>query len=236
MACLLSIQPCAPNRVFQPEYPDPRWHYHLKEIAMTTRVKPKRAKAAKKASRAKPKLVGRTTRSPAKRANRSRRPKRPKKANGRGKTPVKRGRKAASRAAKSHARAADVKPADSNAIDRPQSASGRMHAVTTTARELTTPKPRPAGPTRQQRKKATNEQGFGFKQIEERYTARGKTGIAAERRETVREVDEELETEGVGQGQPAAGFVDYDKQEHTPDKAEEEGEERVDVVAPAEEE
>ena len=137
-------------------------------------------------------------------------------------------RKAGAKAAKSRARAAAVMPVGG---EGKSSASGRMHRVPRgRMKELSASKPRPAGATRQQRMKATNEQGLGFKQIEERYTAPEKTGVAADRRKSVREVDEELEADGVEQGKPAAGFVDYDKQERTPDADEEE---KVDFVAPA---
>jgi hypothetical protein len=200
---------------------------------MATRTKPRSAK--KTPTRAKSKRAAETTRSPAKRSlSRRKAVGKGRRASAPGKRGAKSKRKSARKAAVAHARAAGVKPVGGAAKS---AASGRMHRVTRgRTKELSAPKPRPAGATRQQRKKATGEQGFGFKQIEERYTAPGKTGVAAERRESVREVDEELEVEGVGQGKPAAGFVDYDKQERTPDEAEEEGAEKVDFVAPVEEE
>jgi hypothetical protein len=199
---------------------------------MATRTKPRSAK--KKPARAKSKRAAKTTRSPKRSAKPRKAVRKGRRASAPGKRGAKTRRKSARKAAVDHARAAGVKPVGG---EGKSAASGRMHRVTRgRTKELSAPKPRPAGATRQQRKKATGEQGFGFKQIEERYTAPGKTGVAAERRESVREVDEELEVEGVGQGKPAAGFVDYDKQERTPDEAEEEGAEKVDFVAPAEEE
>jgi hypothetical protein len=203
---------------------------------MAARTQKKPAPRAAKSRRTRPlqksKRASRKAQAPRKpaRTNGGRKPKRTprrKPNGGRRQAPVKRGAAGAAKAATMHARRAGVKPEGSPEL---ASASGRMHAIPrrkSRTKELAAPKPRPAGLTRQQRKKATNEEAFGFKQIEERLsTTRGKTGIAAERRKSVPEFEDEVKEGGVEQANE--GYVDYDKQERT---AEEEPE--VDIEAPA---
>jgi hypothetical protein len=200
---------------------------------MATKAKSPARKSSRAAKRPRASKKTGARRQPAKRANGSRRPKRQprKKRNGRREVPIP--RKSGAKAAEARARAADVMPVGGEGA---HAASGRMHRVPRErAKELSAPKSRPAGLTREQRKKATNEEGFGFKQIEERLdsereivqggTIREKAGIAAERRKAIPDYEDEVKEGGV---ENAAGYVDYDKQERTSDE-----EPEVDIAAPA---
>lgn len=192
----------------------------------TRKTIPKKKTAAKKTGAKSTKAAGRkSARRP---ANEGRKPKREqrKKSGGRREAPIP--RKAGAKAAKSRAKKAGVKPGGG---EGKSAATGRMHRTGRRVKELAAPKSRPAGLTRQQRKKATNEEGFGFKQIEERLdTTLEKSGIVAERRKAVTDYEDEVKVGGVEQA--GAGYVDYDKQERTGD-AQPDEEPQVDIEAPA---